>query len=437
MASKEIPRRVLFVDDEENVLRSLKRLFVSEDCEVLTALSGAEGLEVLKKNEIPVIVSDQRMPIMSGAEFLQKSQEISPDSIRIILTGYADIDAAINAINHGGAYRYVSKPWNDADLVLVVNDAFDKYRLISENRYLNELTSRQNEELKKWNSELEFYVQKHTIDLSNQNKELTKLNEKLRKNMTDMLASMTSLIELRSKTMHSHSNNVSILSVMLAKKVGLSERDIADISIAAELHDIGKIGNPDIVLTKNISELAPDEMTEYIKHPVLGQAVIDCIEELREPGILVRHHHEWYNGKGFPDSLKAEAIPLGSRIMAIADYFDHLLHTELRSVENALMQIKSLLATQFDHSLFPMLESAAKDFSILTHGEDQSGEIELAVKNLESGLILSRDVRTGTGLLLLRKNTVLNQKNIETLQRGYYLDPAKNGVFVFLKKNRS
>ena len=101
MSNKEvnIPKRILFVDDEENVLRSLKRLFVSEDYEVFTAASGSDGLAVLKDIEVPVIVSDQRMPVMTGDEFLEKSRPLSPDAVRIILTGYADVEAAIGAIN--------------------------------------------------------------------------------------------------------------------------------------------------------------------------------------------------------------------------------------------------------------------------------------------------------------------------------------------------
>jgi DNA-binding NtrC family response regulator len=122
--------KILFVDDEENVLRALKRLFMDEDMEVYTASSGRSGLEMVKDAEFSVIVSDQKMPEMSGSEFLEKTKEVSPDSIRIVLTGYADIDATINAINRGGAYRYVAKPWNDTDLVLTVRDAAEKYRLV-------------------------------------------------------------------------------------------------------------------------------------------------------------------------------------------------------------------------------------------------------------------------------------------------------------------
>jgi putative nucleotidyltransferase with HDIG domain len=432
----EIPKRILCVDDEENVLRSLKRLFMSEDYEVITALSGPEALKQLEGTEMPVIISDQRMPVMTGARFLEKSREVSPDSIRIILTGHADVEAAINAINLGGAYRYVSKPWNDSELLLVVKEALEKFTLIKENRYLTELTLRQNEELRKWSSELEFYVQQHTIELTKQNKELKRLNEKLNKNLHDILASMSGLIELRNQTVHSHSHNVAALATTIARSMGLDEAATETISTAALLHDIGKIGESDLAMTKTVPELSPEEMAEYRKHPVRGQAVIDCIEDLRETGLLVRSHHEWYNGKGFPDGLKADSIPFGSRIIAIADSFDRMLHYECRSTENALQNIRTMLGSQFDARLFTALEKASKEFFASTAADDDAMESEFTVKDLASGMTLSRDVRTGTGLLLLKKNTILNTKNIETLARGFHLDPSKSGVFVFIKKSR-
>ncbi len=409
---------------------------MSEDYTVLTALSGPDGLAVLKEVEVPVIVSDQRMPVMTGAEFLEKSRELSPDSVRIILTGYADVEAAIGAINRGGAYRYVSKPWNDNELLLVIKDAFDKYRLVKENKYLTELTIQQNGELKKWSTELEFYVQQHTIELTNQNKELKKLNAKLKNNVSEVLGSLSGLIELRNRSMRNHSNNVALLSKSIAEEIGLTSLETETIAVGAQLHDIGKIGAPDIILIKNIDELSSDEMAEYVKHPIRGQAAIDGIEDFRGPGILVRHHHEWYNGKGFPDGLKGENIPIGARIISIADSLDRTLQGEMRSIDTALIQIKSMLASQFDAALYASLEKAARKlFSSIIRNDIV--EIELNTKDLSPGMILSRDVSTGTGLLLLRKGTVLNEKNIETLKRAVYLDPSKRGIFVTTKKGVS
>ena len=436
MSNKEVPvhNRILFVDDEENVLRSLKRLFMSEAYEVLTALSGGEGLAILKEIEVPVIVSDQRMPLMTGAEFLEKSRQLSPDAVRIILTGYADVEAAIGAINRGGAYRYVSKPWNDSDLLRVIKDAFEKYRLVRENQYLTELTTKQNEELKKWSVELELYVQQHTIDLTKQNKEQKKLNLKLKKNVSEILRSLSSLIELRNCSMRNHSNNVAILSTAIAEEIGLTAPEIEMISTASQLHDIGMIGAPDIVLLKNVGELSPDEMTEYVKHPVRGQAAIDCIEDFRKPGILIRHHHEWYNGRGFPDGLKGDNIPMGARIIAIADRFERILHDEMQDIDSALAKVKSMLATQFDATLYTPLEKTARELFRSIDRDTDSIEVELQTKDLAPGMVISRDLITGTGLLLLRKGTVLSDKNIETLKRAVNLDPSKSGIFVNKKK---
>ena len=436
MSNKEvnIPKLILFVDDEENVLRSLKRLFVSQEYEVLTALSGGEGLAILKDIEVPVIVSDQRMPVMTGAEFLEKSRPLSPDAVRIILTGYADVEAAIGAINRGGAYRYVSKPWNDSDLLRVIKDAFEKYHLVRENQYLTELTTKQNEELKKWSVELELYVQQHTIDLTKQNKEQKKLNLKLKKNVSEILRSLSSLIELRNGSTRNHSNTVAILSTAIAEEIGLTAPEIEMISTASQLHDIGMIGAPDIVLLKNVGELSPDEMTEYVKHPVRGQAAIDCIEDFRGPGILIRHHHEWYNGRGFPDGLKGDNIPMGARIIAIADRFERILHDEMQDIDSALAKVKSMLATQFDATLYTPLEKTARELFLSIESDTYSIEVELKTKDLAPGMVISRDVITGTGLLLLRKGTVLSDKNIETLKRAVNLDPSKSGIFVNKKK---
>lgn len=431
--------RVLVVDDEENVLRSLRRLFIDEDFETFTAPSAREGIELIKRQEFALILSDQRMPEMGGAEFLEKARELSPDSVRIILTGYADINAAINAINKGGAYMYLSKPWDDNNLLLTVRDAVQRYALLKENKYLTELTKKQNDRLEKWNAELEIHVQKQTIELSRQNKELEKLLEKGRKNLRDFITAFSNLIELRDKTLQSHSKNVASLSSSIATKMKLGSAESETIIIAAYLHDIGKVGVPDIALLKGISELNREELREYMKHPVTGQSAIDSIEDFREVGTLIRHHHEWYNGKGFPDKLKGKDIPLGARILAIADELDVLVEGDysIPATEGALKKIHSSLHTQFDPALYEFLEAVArenmKNFSATT----SNVEMEIGIKDLIPGMVLSRDMRSGTGFLLLSKGTTLDSKSVETLKRSYYLDPSKTGVFVRVKNIQS
>ncbi|MBF0472635.1 MAG: response regulator [Nitrospirae bacterium] len=127
--------KILCVDDEKNILFSLKMLFMDEDYEILTALSGEEGLKLLEENDVKLIISDQRMPGMSGVEFLQKSKDVAPNAVRIVLTGYADVIDAVAAVNSGGAYKYITKPWDDSDLISIVKDIVENLTQIKEDGY--------------------------------------------------------------------------------------------------------------------------------------------------------------------------------------------------------------------------------------------------------------------------------------------------------------
>jgi len=157
--------KVLLVDDEQNVLRSLARLLRSEDYQVLTAASGEEGLEILSSTQVHLIISDQRMPGMSGTEFLQKTAEVCPDSVRIMLTGYSDIKTAEEAINKVGIFRFLTKPWNDEDLKVTIRQGLEKWLMRDYNRRLLLRIEEQNEELRELNSELEQKVEQRTREL--------------------------------------------------------------------------------------------------------------------------------------------------------------------------------------------------------------------------------------------------------------------------------
>ncbi len=168
------PTRILCVDDEPNVLRSLTRLFLDDPYEILTASSGAEGLLVLDRHgTVPLVVSDYRMPGMNGVEFLSEVRKKWPATVRIVLSGYADIGAIISAINEGQIYRFVAKPWNDDELRVTVANALERYDLGQKNRELAEELRRKNEELTALNRDLERRVVERTEALTTQNRLLT------------------------------------------------------------------------------------------------------------------------------------------------------------------------------------------------------------------------------------------------------------------------
>ncbi|MBW1676801.1 MAG: response regulator [Deltaproteobacteria bacterium] len=163
---------VLCVDDEENILHSLKRLLRKEGYRLLTAISGAEGLKLFEENEVHLVISDQRMPQMSGTEFLSVVKDRYPDAIRVVLTGYTDVDAITESINKGHVYKFFLKPWNDQSLKLEIKQALDQYDLIQANKMLDQKVVQKNEELKKINENLEMLVQERTKELEIQNQAL-------------------------------------------------------------------------------------------------------------------------------------------------------------------------------------------------------------------------------------------------------------------------
>jgi len=163
---------ILCVDDEENILSSLKRLLRKEGYRLLTAPSGAEGLKLLEENSVHLVISDQRMPRMDGTQFLAKVKEGYPDAIRIILTGYTDVDSITESINKGHVYKFLLKPWNDQSLKLEIKQALEQYDLIQTNKTLHEKVLEQNEELKTMNENLEALVSERTKQLEIQNRAL-------------------------------------------------------------------------------------------------------------------------------------------------------------------------------------------------------------------------------------------------------------------------
>ena len=431
--------KVLFVDDEENILKSLKRLLMDEEIEILTATSGEQGLDVLRNTpDIGLIVSDQRMPGLPGADFLRQSREIAPDALRIMLTGYADITATIDAINKGGAYRYISKPWDDEEMIRTIRDAVRQCRLISENKRLSALVQKQNEELQEWNGNLKSRVLEQTAAIRIRNDELRELNDKMQKNYESCLTAFSGLVELRDRETENHSRNVALLSAMAAGNMNLSTEEINVIKVAALLHDIGKIGISDNLLRGDVDKMGHDEVAEYRQHAVRGQAAIDSIVDLRPAGVLIRHHHENFDGSGYPDRLAKEDIPIGARVIALANYLDRTFAGNQvdNAVDIALQAAKSESGKQFDPALFPFMEKPFKEAYARLGSKTGMVAMELQPKEIREGMVIAREVRSGTGLLLLGVGERLDPVNIGALRRYYHIDPPKKGILVRVHSNR-
>ncbi len=263
---------LLLVDDEPGILSALRRLLRKSGYVIHTAESGKAGLEILEQHPVDLVISDMRMPEMDGARFLEQVRARWPETTRLLLTGYSDVTSTIDAINRGEIYRYIAKPWNDDDLLLIVRDALERQRLTRENARLLTLTQAQNEELKDLNANLEDKVRQRTAEIEQINAFLNLANDRLKQNFLISIKMFTGLIELRAGPMAGHSRRVADLARRLAKHIGIEPKDQQDIFFAGLLHDIGKIGLPDALLNRPVSRMTGEDLVQYRKHPATGAA---------------------------------------------------------------------------------------------------------------------------------------------------------------------
>lgn len=417
---------ILCVDDEPNILSSLKRLFRSVGYEIETALSGAEGLQILEERKIDLVISDMRMPEMDGAEFLAHVVEKWPLTVRILLTGHADINSTVEAINKGKIYRYVSKPWEENDLKLTVRSGLEQRYLEQERRRLEKITYRQNEELLELNAQLEERVGKRT-------QELALANEALHTNYALTIKVFANLIETREPSLAGHSRRVADLCKKVALRMSMNEHEAQNVLYAALLHDIGKMGFPDALLSKPYDSLDSGELERFRAHPVTGQSILVTLDPLQEAGWIIRNHHERYDGSGYPGGVKGDEIPLGARILAIVNDYDALqigtLSKEKLGDAQARRYIKEHAGTHYDPKIVPVF------FQTLDADEMQDGlhPIVFGTDELERGMVLAKDLVAKDGILLLSKGFALDDKMIKKIQTFEKLVGCKLEVHIAVR----
>lgn len=416
------PWRILCVDDEQNILSSLRRLFRPLGYQIQIAGGGAEGLQLLETEPVDLVISDMRMPEMDGAQFLEQVRQRWPDTIRILLTGYADIGSTVDAINKGEIYRYISKPWNDSDLLMVVHHALESKALKREKERLEALTAAQNEELKDLNANLELKVMERTV-------ELRQAHDKLKNSFLTSIKVFANLIELRGPSLAGHSRRVADLARKIATVLQLSAADSQDVFLAGLLHDIGKIGLPDALLAKPVPSFTGDELGLYRKHPAKGEQALMALAELRGAAKILRSHHERYDGQGFPEGLSALSIPIGARILAVANDFDGLqigtLSMRRFHVEDARKLIAEGRGKRYDPAVIDAFLQATGGAELESKSEEQVNP-----ENLQPGMVLARDIVTRDGVLLLAADYLLDASLIRQIREYSASEGSHPPIFV-------
>jgi putative two-component system response regulator len=305
---------ILFVDDEEYILDIASQIFAERGISILTAKNAVEALDALRNHEIAVLISDNHMPGMRGIDLLSRVKAISPDTVKILMTGFADLETALEAINKVEVFRFIVKPWENTQLVDLVEDAFERYRLI---------------------------------------KSIIKGDE-------NTMLSLVHALELKDSYTRGHSERVASYALSIAQYLGLAEEVLTAIRYASWLHDCGKIGVSENILN---SEGPLDEAELHIirNHPMWGA---DVARKARLSDIIVNtilSHHERYDGKGYPSGLQDGEIPFEARIISVADIYDALTterpYRKAYTPERALEMLISMKGNVLDPQIVDCFSS--------------------------------------------------------------------------------
>lgn len=402
---------VLFVDDEELVLKSLKRVCRNTGWHILTAMSGEEGLNLIKTSEVDLVVSDMRMPQMDGATFLEQVRVCSPNTVRVLLTGYSDIGSTIDAINKGKVFSYITKPWDNEELRQAMQQALHVKLLESERQRLELLTQQQNEELKTLNEGLEEKVLVRTRAL-----QIT--HKKLKESYHNSVEVFAGLLERRSEHALGHGRRVAAICQKMVNALELDAETGEQIYFAAILHEIGKIGLPDHLIDVAYDQMTRKEQVLYERHSKIGESTLLAVEYLHEAALYIRHHLESFDGKGFPDKLEGDAIPFGAQLIGLVSYYDELssgLYGRKPLFGEELEKaIKAKGGNRFDSRLTLTFLEQFREGNL---AETKAADRLLSVDDLEEGMVLSRDVYTPDGRMILSSNRELSEQVIAKLRR--------------------
>jgi putative two-component system response regulator len=293
-------RRILIVDDEDAVRRTLARYLAQHTgVEIDEAENGHRALELLGKNDYFMVVTDISMPELGGLELLSEVRRSHPHTDVAVITGHQEIDYAIQALKNG-AFDYFRKPFRFEEVLSTVDRVRHK-------QYLEQRSI-----------ELELLKERQTAD---------------ERHFEEMLRALAHIIDFKSPYTRAHSDRVSKIAVLMARRFALSQAEVDRIALGSALHDIGKLGCPDCILDKP-GQLTPEERAIIQEHPGRGAELCGHISTLQPVIPMIRWHHENLDGSGYPDKLAGHQIPLDARIVRIADYWDAI--TSKRSYRNPM-----------------------------------------------------------------------------------------------------
>lgn len=409
--------RILLVDDEHNILKALQRLLMTEPYELFTASSGHDALQLLQQQPVDLIISDMRMPEMNGAELMTQAAVKYPDTMRVILTGYADIPSTMQALNEGHIHRYMQKPWDNVQLKTTLKGLIEQQSLLRQNKQLQQQLThaskalyKANQQLEAINHELEHKVQQRTAKLK---ETLLQLHQQQKATYKVLY----NVVSINPDLDGGIAQNVSELCRDLASRLGLDKPQIEDIALAGLLFELGLLGVSSSLYQKPFHKLTSAERAIYLRHPQQAALMLAPAEHLQHVTDIIANQYERYNGGGIPRGIAADSIPIGARILAIArDYWGYQLgrlgKDELTPAK-ALLQVKLQQGTSYDPLI--VRELAKVSLHDVMAFKDHS-QHHMTVEQLEVGMVLQRALFNAQKILILPEGHTFNQSSIQRLK---------------------
>ncbi|MEK7774279.1 MAG: HD domain-containing phosphohydrolase [Candidatus Zixiibacteriota bacterium] len=429
---------ILFVDDEVSILNALRRLFHNEtDMDCHFASSPMEALQILTAQDVVVLVSDHRMPQMTGVEFLARVKEKRPGIVTMMITGQADMAAMQKAVNDGEVYRFFQKPWNDEELVRAVQQAVEFQRLRSENVKLLATTKEQNAKLAQMNASLETQVNLRTQQLADALHTARSASQNLEDSLYGSTKALSVLLRLSRPELGSHCHRVAEYAIDIGKAMGFKSRELRELEIAALLHDGGKLNLPNCLIDKSPKDLNREETLLYRTHPALAREFCKSIPSYARIGEIIYAHHERLDGSGFPEKLKGDDVPFESYIIGIVDEYDHLIrhhaNNQQLAYQYACENLAELSGSKFPSALVQRVLDYIQEIINRSVGQDV---VRVGLSDLAPNMKLAHDIYTMSGSLLLASGQSLNLQQIARIRSIANLDPVAGDIFVSQKSKQ-
>ncbi|MFP8968516.1 HD domain-containing phosphohydrolase [Pokkaliibacter sp. CJK22405] len=394
---------VLFLDDEVSLLEALRRNLRQSGWEMHFESSPTQAVNLLEQQNIDLIVSDMRMPEMNGVEFLEQAATLRPDSVRIILTGYADMDSTIDAVNRGKIHGFLQKPVEIQALRQMLESGIKVSQAKHRQAQILYTLAKANKALK---SELEQALS--FVDES---------NEALKDTYTSTIEAFARLLEGVKSQLQDRPFRAGIYCRLLAKHLQLETELARQVYYATLLHDIGRLGMPRNITHLRYRSLNPHDKALLEQYPILSSAALMEVEELSVASDFILAHREHIDGSGYPYRLAGGAISEGALIVGLVTYFDELLGEDEseRAIKLTLEKLESVKNVFYPYELIDALGQVLKEYYHL--GQQQFIAL-LEVQELQPGMRIGKNLYARNGIRLLTKGTELTERLIAKVQ-GY------------------